>query len=185
MVVNADNLLVGNVQLPQGTSLARGVVQPVAFEDVWEDDQAAWADDVTMWAQGQFSPTDDSLMLTAGDWLYAIGQGSSADGQPVIASIERLSMRLSTDNVKHNILTQVVPRISGQAGDVITIRLGSQDYFGQPISWNDPQQFTIGQSRAINDIIDGRYLSIQFSGSTLGVWNLFSYFVKITEAGEY
>jgi len=190
LIIDTDDLFIGIRSLPSVTSVARGVITPVDATDSWESDPKPWSDDVTIWVQYPYSPTTDSLMMTLPviganpGKLYAVGLTNSADGLPISSTIERLSMRVG-DGIYHAMLTQIVPKIEGVTGDVVMIRLGSQNYFEEPITWLEPQPFTIGVTKGISQIIDGRYLSIQFTANTVNMWKLFGYFLKLARGGEY
>jgi len=187
-VLNTDDLLGGFITLPSVASVNRGTINPAGAvaQEQWDDDPDSWNTDTTIWTQSTFSPTNDSLMMTAPitDRLYAVGIGSSADGAPIASRLERLSMRVGK-GIYHSVVTQIAPKIEGQPGDVVNIRLGYQNYFHDPITWLPAQPFTIGTTKGISQIIDGRYLSIEFTANTVNAWKLFGYWLKMKEAGEY
>jgi hypothetical protein len=191
-VVNVDDGLIGLIELPDVAAVARGTINPAGVEaqQAWEDDDGQWDLDATIWTQSSFSPTGDSIMMIqpgpvgGTGILLANGLGQSANGQPVTASLERLSMRIG-EGVYHSVITQIAPQFEGENGIPVKIRLGYQNFFNDPITWLPARDFTIGQSRAVSQIIDGRYLSIRFDITTENIWSLSGYYLKLKEGGEY
>jgi hypothetical protein len=187
-VINLDDGYIGMIDLPEVSSVSRGTINPAGAEaqESWADDTEAWDEDTTIWTQSTFSPTSDSLMFTQTDQekLLANDIGQAADGNPITSSMERLSMRVG-EGVYHSVITQIAPQFEGTSGDVVSVRMGQQAYFGEPIDWLPTQEFIIGGSRAVSQIIDGRYLSIRFEITTPNFWRLHGYYLKIKQAGEY
>jgi hypothetical protein len=185
-VINVSDENIGMRDLPSVASVSRGVVNPDDTLGSWEDNPFTWEQIPGQWNEALFSPTADSLMMTGygQNKLYSVGNNSSADGEPIPAYLERLSGMIG-DFSTHKVVTRLVPRIEGSPGDVINIRMGSQNYFDEPISWGEIQPFTIGTDVAVQSIIDGRYLSVNFSGNTIAPWSLYSYTIKYANCGEY
>jgi hypothetical protein len=188
LIINTDDGLCGSRELPNVASVDKGTINPAGAvaQESWEDDTGIWSEDTTIWTQSTFSSTNDSLMMTQplGSKLLAVGIDSTADGQPITSVMERQSLRIQ-EGVRHTVMTQLAPRIEGNPGDIVGIRIGYQNYLAQPITWLPERQFTIGASRAISQIVDGRYISVQFSVTSLHEWKMYGYFIKVKEAGEY
>jgi len=188
LCINTDDGEIGIILLPNVSSVVRGTINPAGAveQEIWEGDDNSWESDNTIWTQTTFSPTNDSIMMTqtGANLLQAVGIGDSADGAAVSASLSRLSMRVG-EGVYHSVITQVAPMFEGTTGDVVRIRLGQQDYFNQPITWKPYQDFIIGQTRGVDEIIDGRYVSLQFDIQTPNAWKMQGYYLKTKEAGEY
>ena len=188
LIINTDDGYVGRAVLPNVASVVRGTINPAGAvaQETWAEDPYQWSTDTTIWTQTTFSPTADSLMMTQTDanLLQAVGIGSSADGDPIATSLERLSMRVG-EGLYHSVITQIVPLMQGVTGDIMQIRVGQQDFFNDPISWSPYRDFVIGQSRSISEIIDGRYVSLQFNISTVNEWTLQGYYLKTKQSGEY
>jgi hypothetical protein len=176
------------ISLPNVAAVARGTIDPAGLEssEEWDQDPGSWDLDNTIWTQTVFSPTNDSLMMFQPDGpkLLANDRGASADGQAIQSTLERLSMRVG-EGIYHSVITQIAPQIEGETGTQVDIRMGYQNYFGDPITWLPTTPFYVGQSRAISQIIDGRYLSIQFNFDTETDWRMHGYYLKIKEGGEY
>ena len=98
--------------------------------------------------------------------------------------MERLGLSLGAFE-RHKLVTQLIPRIDAPAGTEFSIRIGTQNFFDDPISWQDPEPYIVGTSRGINSIADGRYLSFQIYADTTNAWRLYSYAIKVAEVGQY
>lgn len=184
-VIDAAGGDIGIRALPKAAAVCRGIVADVGAGNSWDVDSAPWSSDPTFWNQQSYSPTQDSLLMvdSVNARLYSVDVIDTADGAPLYAYVERLGAALG-DFVKHKVITGLVPRIEGEPGDVLTITLGGQAWFDQPIQWGTPQPFVIGQDIAVSDIVEGRLLSVRFEGTTSSVWKLYKYSVKYTEMGE-
>lgn len=184
-VVDVQNGDVGVRSLPMVASLAHGIVAQIGAGNSWNGDPDSWASDVTFWDQQSYDPTQDSLLMVdaVNARLYNTDVIGTADGQPVHAYVERLGGMLG-DFVDHKVVTGLVPRIEGEPGDTLTITLGGQPWFGQPITWTEPQEFVIGTDVGISAIVEGRLLSFRIEGTTGSPWRLYKYSVKYADIGR-
>lgn len=184
-VIDVTNGDVGVRDLPNVASLAHGIVAQVGGGNSWNADNNPWSSDVTFWDQQSYSPTQDSLLMidNVNSHLFNIDTTGTNDGAPVAAYIERLGGPVG-DFVSHKVMTAIVPRIEGEPGDVLTITLGGQPWFGQPITWGTPQEFVIGTDQIVTDIVEGRLLSVRIEGTTASVWRLYKYSIKYAEVGR-
>lgn len=176
---------VGIRLLPQVASVCRGIVSGSASGNSWDADNASWDSDITFWDQQSYSPTQDSVLMVDSprNHLYSVDTSDLADGEPVFAYVERLGAAL-LDFDAHKVVTELVPRIKGSPGDVLMITMGGQEWFDKPIAWGEPQEFVIGTDFKVNDIVEGRLLSVRFEGTTAGAWTLFQYSVKTEQMGQ-
>lgn len=183
------NTLTGDVgirDLPGVAYVGRGIVNYGAASVAWDSDPQSWDSDVTFWSQQNYDPTEDSLLWCDQDAnkLFAVDVSDLADGARVNAFVERASMPLG-DQVLRGLVTRIVPRVEGQAGDTITIRTGGQGYFDQPIAWSDPVPFVIGRDVGVNVLTEGRLISVRFEGATDRQWKVHSYRVGFVDLGLY
>lgn len=186
LIVNALTGDCGERELPNIAFLARGVVAPASASVSWDADPDAWDSDITYWDQQSYSPTEDSLLMVDYDApaLWSADTSDGDDGQPVYAWLERQSLP-TNDNILRALVLRIVPRISGEPGEVVDIRVGGQAFFDQPITWSDPQPFTIGSSVACDFQIEGRLISVRFEATTMREWTLYSYKMALVDLGLY
>jgi hypothetical protein len=176
----------GKIDLPGVAYVARGIVRDDPASVSWDSDNQDWESDVTFWDQQTYSPTEDSVLICDPDsnQLLSYGTIDTINGQPMYAFVERQSMA-ANDNILRALVTRVVPRLSGEPGEVINIRVGGQAYFDQPIAWSDPVPFTIGHDVAADVQVEGRLISVRFEGTTDRVWKLHSYRLGIVDLGLF
>ena len=185
-VIDAIDDNVGVRTLPQVASVNRGIVNPDSTLGTWDDATNAWDDSFGQWSQTLFSPNSDSLLMTDpnGQNLFAVGVGDTADGQPIRAYVEKVSAEVG-DPYSRKMITRFVPRIEGSPGDVLKVRLGSQAFFGQSVTWNAEKDFVIGTDVAVSDIVEGRLMAFRIEGNTNKPWQFHSYTIHITEQGVF
>jgi hypothetical protein len=185
-IVNVLTEDIGIRELPQVAYVARGIVNIGVGSVSWASDNDSWDSDITFWDQANYSPTEDSVLLCDEDSiaLWDADYSDSNNGQPVSAFVERQAMPIG-DNLMRAMITRVIPRLDGEPGETINIRVGGQAYFGQPINWSDPQPFVIGQDVGVNCQVEGRLMSVRFEGNTLRKWKVHSYKLEFAELGLY
>lgn len=187
-VINTDTLEVGIRLLPNVAYVALGVIQAPGANMAWDDDDASWESDATFWNQQYYSSQNDSLLMcdTAGQQLLSVDTTETNDGQPVYAYAERLSLPINQqDSISRKLVSRLVPRIEGNLGDTIYIRVGVQAYFGTPITWTEPLPFVIGTDVAVSFLADGRLISVRFEASTVKSWKIHSYTLAFVDMGLF
>ena len=186
VIVNTDTEDCGLRLLPTVAFVARGLINKGVVGISWASDTNPWNTDITAWNQQNFDPTSDSaLMCDAGDVkLWQVDGTDSENGAPVSAFVERQSLPLQNPLLR-NIVLRVVPRIEGEVGEVIYIRVGGQPNFGTPVTWSPSEPFVIGTTVACNFQTEGRLISVRFQGSTMRTWKIHSYRIESVEQGLY
>ena len=188
ILINTDDGAIGARTLPAVGSVTRGTINPAGAitQATWEGNPDTWQTTSIIWAQSYYSANNDSLMMTQpnANLLQAVGIGTSADGEPIPTSMQRMSLRLG-EGINRSVVTQVIPQFEGGTGDTVTVRIGMQRFFNDPVTWQAPQTYTIGTTRAINQIVDGRYLSVWFQINSAQAWRFHGYYLKTTESGQY
>ena len=187
-MINTDTLEVGVRQLPLVAHVARGIVEPATETKSWDSDTASWVSDSTFWNQAPYSPLSDSFLMSDTDSikLWSVDSADTVDGQPMTAYAERLSLPINeSDTIIGKLLVRVIPRISGETGDVVKISVGTQQTFSQPITWGQPVNFTIGLSVAAECQSSGRLVSVRFEATTAKIWQIHSYKLEYVDQGLY
>jgi hypothetical protein len=185
------NTLTGDIgirELPSVDYITRGIVNLNQSNISWDSDTTpvSWDSDIGMWDEQNYSPTEDSiLMCDAVDGkLWSVDTTDTADGQPIYAFLERQSLPIN-NNILRALVTRVIPRLDGSPGEVVQIRTGGQAFFGEPITWSAPQDFTIGSSVACGFQTEGRLISVRFEGTTSRKWTLHSYQLEVVDLGLF
>jgi hypothetical protein len=113
-----------------------------------------------------------------------VGLVDSADGAPLYAAAERQGLPV-IDTVQRGLVTRLIPRIDGGAGEVLSIRIGAQEAFNKPINWATAQLFTIGQTESVDSIVEGRFFAVRIEGATLERWRVHSYRLEVAPRGLF
>jgi len=185
-VINTLTGSVGIRDLPGIAYVGRGIVNYGVGSMAWDSDNESWDSDVTFWSQQNYDPTEDSLLMCDEkvNKLWAVDVSDLNDGAKVSAFVGRDSMPLG-EKVLRALVTRVVPRVEGQAGDTLYIRTGGQAYFDEPIEWSNPVPFLIGTDVGVNVLTEGRLISVRFEGATDRQWKVHSYRIAYVDLGLY
>ena len=83
------------------------------------------------------------------------------------------------------LVQSVYPYILGTNGDIVQVRIGTQQYDSDPISWTEPQDFIIGQTDRINITEAGRLISLSITGDMDRAWRCYSVDFNYNMSGKY
>jgi hypothetical protein len=149
----------------------------------WNQDSAPWSSDITLWNGGDFVPSNARVLMGATNKLYMLDSSSSFDGSLPTAFVERKGLSFGAPE-KRKIVRSIKPRITGNVGDTVIIKIGSQD---DP--WSTPvyttMTHTIGSTVANFCMVAGRYITIRFETGTAYQWRLDSYDLDVIISGEW
>jgi hypothetical protein len=164
---------IGRRALNDVSHVARGVVPYLGQSNTWASDTEQWDEDSTVWNQANYSATADSLLLadTDNELIYHVGAGDDEAGADIVAYVERIGLHLQPDE-KEMFWTHLYPRITGEAGDVVRVRVGGQRHFDDAVTWNGYHNFTIGTSKYIPVQLNYRYLAVRLESTGGKVWKL-------------
>jgi len=185
-VINTKTNEVGIRDLPNILYVGRGLVDQDLFSTLWSTDSQAWELDLTFWNQQSFNPTADSLLMcafTSSD-LWSVDTSDENDGVAVSAYVERESLPITVSN-NNTLVTRIIPDIRGFTGDTINVKVGTQSFFGQDISWEPETPFVIGTDNYIDVQTEGRLFSIRFEATTSRRWNIHGYRLQTVETGLF
>ena len=155
----------------------------------WNQDPAPWAADLTAWSGPDFVPSAARCLVGGqigggGPKLYMLDSSASFDGALPVAWLERRGLPFDVpENIK--LATAIRPRVTGNAGETINVRIGGQeDPWAEP-EWSEAMPFTIGSTVELDCIVPGRYLAIRFESGTAYQWRLDSYDIDVELMGRY
>ena len=145
---------------PQTAHVAKGQVGNVTAIINWDDDPEQWNDDLTSWNSAAFNPTEDALLQAdrSGSILFAVNEGTTYDGETIHSRVERIGLDFG-DVERIKLVKAIAPRITGQVGTVLTIRVGSSANDANVVNWSPPQTFTIGDNQKVDTFAQGRFLA--------------------------
>ncbi len=156
----------------------------VASGGDWESDAQAWDLDFTVWNEAAFSSLKDGLIGCSSERsaMFVYDDSPTENGAIVTSYLERTGLDLgSPERVK--LVKAVWPRITGEKGEIINIRVGSQLHASHPIVWSAAVPFTLGVDDKVDTFAQGRYLAISFSSTTDNIWRLWAFDLETQQMG--
>lgn len=169
--------------LPNVTHAAYGPVDN-SLSGSWSQDSAPWDSDLTAWNGPDYTPDSARVMMGSADnKLYLLDASASFDGVLPDAYLERTGLTFDAPE-RIKLVTGVQPRITGNLGGTVLVRLGASDNPGIDPVWGDPITYTIGSTLSCDGFAAGRYLALRFETGTAFSWRLDSYDMRVEDAGE-
>lgn len=177
------NLSVGGSGCPHADV---GNVSIASASDTWDSDSNSWNSDTTYW--------DEALSDTPNDGLIGIDYDTPGLAlldsvvEPAAGAVNALLRRESLDMGRPDIwklIQSVRLRVTGEAGDVLQVRVGSQDNPEQAIDWSDYRNWVIGSTERIVFSKRARYVSIEVIADSARIFRLSGFTVNYREAGRF
>ena len=152
--------------VPPTPHIARGQIGSVTGTIGWDDDSEVWDNDGTTWDQSLFNPTDDALLQAdrLGLKLYAMNEGQDWSGVPIPAQLVRSGLDFG-DAHRLKIVKGIIPRIIGQAGTIVRVRVGFAPNDSDQVTWQGPFDFTIGTPQIISVFVVGRFIAFEVASA--------------------
>ena len=170
--------------LPNVTYAAYGPVDN-SLAGNWNQDDAPWDTDLTAWNGPDYTPDTARVMMGSADTkLFLLDASSSFDGKLPDAYLERRGLAFDAPE-RIKIISGVRPRITGNRGGTVIVRLGSANGPDDEPTWATPMTYTIGSTVKLDRFISGRYLAIRFETGTAFSWKLDGFAMLVDDAGEY
>ena len=137
-----------------------------ALSGTWETlPQDEWTDFIIP------NATRRSILSSADNKIYIIGNSNDNSGSPMTAEMKREYITLG-DAQRVKYFRTVWPQFDGAGGQVVSVLIGTSMSPNETVSWQEPQNYTLGSSRKIDVNRSGRYLSIAFRSSSGAQWRL-------------
>lgn len=184
MVWNYIDQTVSFKDIPSLTHAECGPV-PSGLVQTWDSDSDPWSADVSSWGGPDFSPDSERVLMAPNTpALYLLDASAAQGGAQVEFFLERAG--LSLDAPEHiKLITSIRPRIIGNTGQTVNIRVGGQSDPWSAPEWSDPIPFVIGESVSADCFVSGRYLAIRFESGTAFQVRIDSYDVEYELAGKW
>lgn len=150
----------------------------------WSSDSEPWGSDLTKWNGPDFVPSTTKVLMASQDTkLFLMDATASFDGSAPMSYLERRGLHFDApESVK--LVRAVRPRIVGNTGDTVTVKVGSQ---ADP--WSEPtyttMTHTIGSTVSNDCLVAGRYISVQFANGTAYQWQLTGYDIDVELQGAW
>lgn len=158
---------------------------PAGLVQTWESDGDSWAADPTEWGGPDFAPDSERVLMAPGSRaLYMLDASVAQGGQQVQFYLERRGLSLDAPE-QMKLIKGIRPRIYGNKGQTVMIRVGAQDDpFAEP-DWAEPVPFIIGKDVAADCFVSGRYLALRIESGTAFQIRLDSYDVEYELMGAW
>jgi hypothetical protein len=184
LVYNYVDKTVSFRTLPNVTHAAYGPVDN-SLAGAWSQDSAPWDSDLTAWNGPDYTPDTARVMMGSADSkLYLLDASASFDGALPAAYLERIGLSFDAPE-RIKMITRILPRITGNVGGTVLMRLGWSANPGDAPMWNTAISYTIGQTVWLDDFVSGRYLAIRFETGTAFSWRLDGLDIFVEDAGEW
>ena len=172
---------------PPTAHIARGQVGNVTGVINWDDDNESWDSDVTSFNSSLFNPTEDALLQAdrSGLRTFAVNEGVDFDGRAVFGRLERTGLDFGDfESVKF--VKSVIPRIVGNPGTQLTIRVGAAANDADNVQWGEQLPYTIGESQKIDTYAQGRFLAYSIeSNDKTAPWVLHGFEFEYDTQGRF
>jgi hypothetical protein len=163
--------------------------QTAFLSQSWDTDAGTWADDATIWNQNASGYQASKIVFAAaGQGLLEQGaaatQWTPAGPALLPASVARTG--IDFDEIDgHKAIMGLIPVLTGNAGDVVTFRIGQQETPGGAVTLDDPQAFAIGVDDHVDTQLDGRYGAIYASSLGGQPWALATMSPFVSRRGRW
>lgn len=151
----------------------------------WNQDDDPWDTDLTAWNGPDYTPDTARVMMGSDNQkLYLLDAAASFEGELPSAYLERSGLSFDApERVK--LISWVRPRIVGNAGGTVVVRIGSASQPDAAPAWQAAMTYTIGTSSKLDCFVSGRYLAIRFETGTAFSWRLDGFDMQVDDAGEF
>lgn len=151
----------------------------------WSQDSAPWGSDLSSWNGPDYVPSTARVIMASADTkLYMLDSSASFNGTIPTAYLERRGLSLG-DPESVKLIRGIRPRIVGNAGDTVQIRIGySNDPYATP-SWGPTMTHTIGTTVSNDCTVAGRYIAVRFDTGSAFQWRLDSYDLDVVSGGKW
>lgn len=184
LVYNYADGTVSFRSLPSVTHAAYGPVDN-SLSGNWSQDSAPWDSDLTAWNGPDYTPDTARVMMGSADGkLYLLDASTSFNGALPDAYLERTGIAFDAPE-RIKMITGLLPRITGNNGGTVNVRLGWANNPGDAPTYNDAIPYTIGQTIQIDDFVSGRYLAIRFETGSAFSWRLDGMELFVEDAGAW
>ena len=151
----------------------------------WSQDPDPWDSDLTLWDGPDRVPsTSRALMGAAATKLYMLDAAASFDGTMPNAFMERKGLSFDVPE-KIKLVRGIRPRIVGNTGNTIIIKIGYQNDPYEDPTWVSTMTHTIGTTIENQCFVSGRYIAVRFQSDTAYNWRVDSYELDVQISGEW
>lgn len=184
MVWNHKDKTVSFREMPNLNHAAFGPVDS-GLTGSWSTDSAPWGSDLSLWDGPDFVPNTARVILASeAPKLYMLDASAAFDDAIPSAHLERRGLSFGAPE-QMKLVRGIRPRIVGNTGDTVNVRIGASDDPYVAPTWGPLMQHTIGQTVANDCLVSGRYIAVRFETGSAYQWRLDSYDLDIELQGMW
>lgn len=156
-------------------------------------DLVTWDMDDAIWSQPVVAHAKDWPVFILENRFFQADFGGSFDREPVRVILERTGLSIfgrdrqgnwKADPTMIKFVSGIWPLVRGTPGSRLKIYVGSQMATEDPIDWEGPYDFFVGQDNFLDFTVSGRYIALRFESEGQEPWELVSYDLDLTVVGE-
>lgn len=185
IVYNYKDQTVSFRTLPNLNHAAFGPVD-ISLAGTWAADNDPWSADLTAWNGPDYTPDTARVIMGSTDVkLYLLDGSASFNGTIPSAYLERRGMGMDDDE-HMKLIKSVRPRITGNNGDTVIIKVGGNDSdpYADP-TYTISMTHTIGTTVNNDCMVEFRYPAIWIGTGTAYQWRLDSLDVEMEQSGMF
>lgn len=178
---------IGFREMPDTFCAGEGqVLSDIGDANQWDADDNEWDTDTQRWNEIAANASADDVVIGGDFGFLQVSDDTANDFYmgPVAASVEKSGIAFGNPQ-GHKLINRVWPKLSGTVGDIVQIRIGSQDVTGGPVSLGPVVDYTIGVTTSVDTFTEGRFLSIEISSNGGSPWRLGSIDIEYREVGRW
>lgn len=174
---------IGFRDMPQIGCMAEGRYLQNTSSNLWDQDPDTWSSDTTPWDQSLAPSTADDVVAGGlANFWWLTGENAATVPLPAYVYKEGLSFG---DAGRRKQIGRVWPKLVGEDGDTVTIRIGGQEHTGGPVAWSPTVDYMIGTTEHIDAFAQGRFMALEISAQAGKPWKLGTVDVEFRGAGRW
>jgi hypothetical protein len=168
-----DKLSVRELEQTWGYAASGTVLSATAALD-WDGQTEEWDQVSGSWNRSTFTAAFERALAAVPDsttdglsrLLFIDDTNSKVDGtSPVGGQVTRESLDFGAPQ-EFKYIRRIWPRIEGNTGTIVKVRIGVQDDPSSAITFSPIQDFTVNVDNFLNFDLSGRYISVRFEEDT-------------------
>ena len=192
IVWNYEDGTLGDRDLSEAAFIASGVVSETV-DETWDADSQAWDLDASTWNERTFVPYQLDVMQCdpTNTKLYHLDRTNQFNGVNMTVQLERTGLaiigqdrtgKIQVDIQRRKLITRLWIRATG---DPFSVRIGSQELIGGPVTYEAPKVFTPGVDEYLDFCTSGKLIAIRFESNADVNWELEEYELEVTPLGKH
>lgn len=156
-------------------------------------DPTIWETDNQPWGAADFVYADNKPVMIIGNEFYQADRDLRFGEESLNVSLVRTGLTImgrdrfgnwKSDPTTMKEISAIWPIIRGTPGDQVNIYIGAQEATEDPVYWEGPLPFIIGQTLFCDCTVTGRYLAVRFESQDIDPWELLSFDLIVEIVGE-